>query len=160
MSVPKYTPKDTERFWSKVDRRGDGECWNWKAYTNRGGYGWVRWNGKAHLSHRIAYLLTYGEPGELCVLHKCDNRRCVNPRHLWLGTRADNIHDCVAKGRHRHTLPAPLYGEDHPMSKLTDKQVEEIRTRYAAGGVTYRSLAKEYGVSHQQIGDIVRNKNR
>jgi hypothetical protein len=88
-----------EQFWTKVNMGGDG-CWNWTASTMPSGYGCLRVEGKTKSSHRTVWQLERGEiPHGLCVLHVCDNRRCVRPDHLFLGTRVDNIRDMEAKGR-------------------------------------------------------------
>lgn len=94
---PKPTP--AERFWSKVDR--SGECWEWTAGLNQAGYGqFSMWPDRPERAHRFSWVLHNGPiPDDLCVLHACDNRKCVNPAHLFLGTRGDNIRDCFAKGR-------------------------------------------------------------
>jgi hypothetical protein len=85
-----------ERFWEKVDRTGD--CWLWTGSGDR--YGHVRLNGKIVQAHRVAWELTNGPiPEGLQCLHTCDRPLCVNPEHLWLGTRSDNMLDMVAKGR-------------------------------------------------------------
>lgn len=92
-----------ERFWSKVDKTGD--CWNWTAGTFHFGHGKFRLNGKMVKAHRLAYELLVGDfDKSLCVLHKCDNPRCVNPEHLFLGTKGDNNSDMTAKGRHKEQL--------------------------------------------------------
>ena len=154
-----YTPKDVERFWSKVDLSKADEdfaCWEWTAFQLIEGYGTIGWGKKVCRSHRVAYEIAFGEyPDTLHVLHHCDNPACVNPNHLFLGTNSDNIRDKVAKGRAQH-----LYGEQHGKHKLTNEQVAEIRQRYAQGGVSYRQLAEEYGVDHSQIGNIVKRKQR
>jgi hypothetical protein len=94
-------------FWNKVSIKNDRECWEWMAAKQPNGYGkFAMWNGKLHnfLSHRLAWMLWHGEdPGGLLVLHKCDNRGCVNPGHLFLGTHRDNIMDKIAKGRDHNT---------------------------------------------------------
>ena len=107
-------------------------------------------------AHRVAYMLAYGEVDDsLCVCHSCDNPSCCNPRHLWQGTRSDNMQDMVRKGRLKPTI---RYGEESPAAKLTSEQVLEIRARHAAGGVIGATLADEYGVSRSLISLILRRK--
>jgi len=142
-----------ERFWDKVDKRGPDECWQWMASKFRNGYGAFRLDNKMQGAHRASFFLTHGYWPENCVCHSCDNRACVNPAHLWEGTRAENINDMVQKGRQKS-----LKGEDHCNAKLTEYQVMEIKKRYVTGGVTHRSLGKEYGVHHGQIGCILRGE--
>ena len=75
-----------ERFWEKVVRRGDDECWDWNASKDRFGYGWLSVGQRMHHGHRISWQLHNGAiPNCLCVLHKCDNPPCTNPDHLFLG---------------------------------------------------------------------------
>jgi hypothetical protein len=90
-----------ERFWEKVDKRGDDECWEWQAGT-RGAtvqYGSFYIDGVTFNAHRVAFLLTYGDPEGMQVCHTCDNGLCCNPKHLFLGTAVDNNRDARAKGR-------------------------------------------------------------
>jgi hypothetical protein len=91
-----------QRFWEKVDRRGPDQCWLWTAALTGNGYGVIRLD--THLprvqAHRASWMLSNGPiPDGLWVLHRCDTPRCVNPAHLFLGTRADNVQDMIAKGR-------------------------------------------------------------
>ena len=85
-----YVPL-AERFWSKVDRRGENECWEWTAYRLRDGYGWFRVMDKNHGAHRVSYALTSGAiPKGMQIDHKCSNRACVNPAHLRLALHSEN----------------------------------------------------------------------
>ena len=148
-----------ERFWAKVNKT-DG-CWEWtaKVIANTG-YGRIKINRKMVLSHRYSYIIHHPltidlwEHREICVCHKCDNRKCVNPAHLFLGSYGDNLRDCIAKGRNPDRK-----GEKHPMVKLTENDVREIRTRYAEGGITHEDLGIKYGVKRETIGYIIRRLN-
>lgn len=152
MAILKYTPKDIQRFWSKIAITANPDkCWEWQSSKNDQDYGRFLFNRKSRAAHRIAWELTYGEiPDGLSVLHKCDNRKCCNPAHLFLGTHLDNMRDMVQKGRH-----VPCLGERHGMHKLTAEKVRYIRKRYAQGGILQRELADEMGVSRSTIGKAI-----
>lgn len=103
-------------------------------------------------SHRVSYYLFKGSfDRSLYVCHACDNRWCINPDHLFLGTLQDNLKDMENKGRVSH-------GEKHFGSKLSEESVKKIRTKYNDGNHTYYSLAKEYGVDHSTIYAVVKYK--
>lgn len=89
-----------EYFWEKVYKKGENECWNWIAHTNRQGYGTFNFDGTMMLAHRVMYILVHGKiPEGLHVLHHCDNTSCCNVNHLFLGTNQDNMKDRNDKGR-------------------------------------------------------------
>lgn len=141
-----------ERFAAKVDRSGGPEaCWPWTGTTcGSTGYGklYVA-RGSIVGAHRVSYEIHCGPiPDGLFVLHRCDNRRCVNPAHLFLGTHIDNMADMVAKGRSTRGPTRPEFirrGDAHHGSKITEAQVAAARTRRAAGE-KLRALAVEFGV--------------
>ena len=140
---PFYTTTDfeaaAERFWSKVNKGGD--CWLWIASKTTSGYGKFVIRGKYIAAHRYAYTAMNGPvPDGMCVCHKCDNRACVNPAHLWLGSNDDNMADMADKQRSPH-------GSQHMRSRLTPKAINDIRELHAAGGYTHRELARMFGVS-------------
>jgi len=103
-------PTAKTRFERHTDVRGEQECWEWKGYISRGGYGRFRAGGRslpAASAHRVAYVLAKGQiPDGMLVMHACDNRRCVNPSHLSIGSYADNNHDMMSKGRFNPDLTA------------------------------------------------------
>ena len=91
----------SERFWPRVNTSGGTDaCWSWTLHVDRGGYGFIRQGKTMRSCHRVSWELTHGSiPEWLWVLHRCDNPPCVNPKHLFLGTRLDNVHDAIEKGR-------------------------------------------------------------
>lgn len=155
--MPKPNPNIFgERFISKIDVT-DG-CWIWKTGTFKDGYGQFWYKGGGISAHRYAWIKAHGDiPDKLFVLHKCDNPRCVNPEHLFLGTLRDNSEDMRVKGR-------AASGEHNGNSKLTRSQVREIRTLYQRGKAGYKSpysikgLSIKYGVGTSTISGIVNNQ--
>lgn len=139
------------RFWAKVVKGGEGECWLWSGLRNACGYGKIRFDGHRHFAHRLSFALHYGVTlSTEHVLHSCDNPACVNPAHLSLGTHAANMADMKKKGRQ------PKGGARYRM-KLTDDAVRSIRSRHG-GGVSVASLARGFGVSRWHISNIVAGK--
>ena len=122
----------------------------------RSGYGNIYSNGRNELTHRYSWTLHFGlVPRGLCVLHKCDNRKCVRPDHLFLGTKKENTDDMFFKGRQRNL--GILKGQQHGEAKLKDEDVLRIREA-AARGERHVAQAARYGVSASLIGLIVRRK--
>jgi hypothetical protein len=152
-----YTPKDIQRFWSKVDKSGGPDaCWIWAAGKTAAGYGELGIHKHIVYSHRLAWILTYGEIHDgLCVCHKCDNPPCCNPDHLFLGTASDNATDMVKKGRNFVPKEFAPQGEKHSHHKLTELQVLEIRKRYFVEKEMQKTLAREFGVSPSCIEYVV-----
>ena len=144
---------DVSRFWSHVDR--SNECWEWTGHHNRYGYGRIsigsRLDGTSRevMAHRYSWELHYGPINDALVLHRCDNRKCVRPDHLFLGTNADNTNDMVAKGR-------VAKGEQLPQAKLTEADVRRIREM--ATTMTHQAIADLYGVRQPAISRIVHRK--
>lgn len=145
-----------KRLWASVDRSGD--CWVWTGLTNAGGYGSIRVPERGmQLAHRVAWELTNGPiPPGVSICHRCDNRLCCNPDHLFLGSHTVNMRDAATKGRLRTPL---TQGEASVHAKLTADDVRAIRSLYAAGGVTNRELAVRFGVSQQSVSDVVQRKS-
>jgi hypothetical protein len=133
------------RFWDLVRKADDGECWIWIGSTNRCGYGIFHpRKGITVLAHRYAHEKCLGPiPKGKMVLHSCDVRACVNPRHLRLGTQLDNMRDKIARGRQ------PC-GERHHNSRLTADEVRFIRLSEATGA----SLARRFDISPSTISSI------
>lgn len=143
------------RFMRHVHIPWVGGCWEWTGARMADGYGnFGSGNGKTVRAHRFAYEAFVGPiPEGLCVCHHCDTPLCVNPKHLFVGTRADNAHDCIRKGRHRH-------GERHSGAKLTPDAVRTIRSLYSDPlcRPTLRRTADTFGVCQQTILNVVNGK--
>ena len=148
------TEECIERFWNKVDKKSDDECWGWHGVGDQYGRCRIRIMGKKYLSYRVSWVIHHGDiPEGLCVCHTCDNPVCTNPAHLFLGSQRDNILDMEEKGRALH-----LAGEQHYKSKLTEKEVVEILQKYVPFVYTTGMLAKEYGVERTTISCIINGK--
>jgi HNH endonuclease len=136
-----------EWFFEKVDQRGHDECWNWKAAKSRSGYGVFGVGAKR--AHRWMWEFENGPiPKGMLVLHTCDNRACVNPRHLKLGTHQENMKDRCVRGR-------TLRGEHAPSARLSTVDAGRIREA-SFFGAKRKDLAQAYGVTAENIGFIVR----
>lgn len=129
-----------ERFWSKVDKT-DG-CWNWTASKfNNSGYGLIKIAGKRRSAHRVSFELFHGAiPSGMLICHRCDNRACVNPDHLFLGTHRDNMDDMVAKDRQPR-------GKKNGRARLDEETVVAARYAQLTSGASVATIARSLGVS-------------
>jgi len=144
--IERHTGRDG-RFWSNVEK--GLSCWNWTGSRSTNGYGRIHFLGKRRAAHRVSWLIHHGEFPSMCVLHTCDNRLCVNPQHLWLGTARDNAQDMVAKGRHYYQTPGRK-------RKLNPEKVREIRSLGAI--MSAMKIADLYGVSACTISGILHRR--
>lgn len=143
------TENDSKRFWNRVDK-GEGnlsECWEWLGLKDEKGYGRFHSKNQTLISSRVAFFLHTGIINEnLLVCHICDNTSCVNPDHLWLGTKAANNFDKSFKGR-------DAKGSMCSSAILNEKEVKEILVRLR-NGESNVSIAKDYAVSDKTVSNI------
>lgn len=136
-------------------------CKEHKGCLNKGGYGVVRHNGQAELAHRVAYCaannLSIADIRGKVVRHACDNRRCIEPTHLLIGSQADNVRDMLERGRQRYTPLVHLTGQSNSNAKLSYATIMSIRAKHEAGA-TQRQLAEMHGVSQSLISNVVNKK--
>ena len=140
---------ELQRFWEKT-QPADSGCIEWTACLNGRGYGQFRPAGqrKNLTAHRFSWIAANGAiPEGLCVCHRCDNRKCVNPDHLFLGTFAENSADMVSKGRGKGAKRAGIL---NPRRKLTEPEVEAIRQSNAS----LRNIAEMFGIGKSQVQRI------
>ena len=136
-----------ERFEEKYCPEPNSGCWLWTHGTNRKGYGHFYFNGERWMAHRASWVMAHGEiPKGMHVLHRCDTPCCVRPDHLWLGSNADNVADCMTKRRHR-------FGSKSNLAKIDDKTALQIYND--------RSSAKQIAQRHNlHISTIRRIKSK
>ena len=142
--------KKIASFWEKVNIKSDDECWEYQGGRCMYGYGKIRVDNIQTYTHRFSAKLAGMNIEDTCVLHKCDNPPCVNPKHLFIGSRADNMKDMWHKGRGRATGNPALR-----QKALNESQVLEIRDLYATGKYSSRKLGPMYNVSYGTILRVV-----
>ena len=128
-------------------------CVLWQGAVKGGGYGSLWEEGRWWSSHRWIYTQVHGElkPGEV-VRHTCDQKLCINPDHLVVGTQQDNVDDMWRRGRGKS-------GTQHSNSPLSEDDVRTIRSLYAAGGIFQKELAARYGISQSAVSLLVNGKH-
>lgn len=147
-----------DAFWKNVNLSNPYGCWEWHGSKDAFGYGriWSKEKKTFLRASRISWEIHHGDfDRSLCVCHHCDNTRCVNPNHLFLGTAKDNADDRERKNRNKP--PVPLPGEKNPAAKLKEEDVIEI-LRLHREGVSYRLLSQKFGVCQSEIGMIITRK--
>jgi hypothetical protein len=152
--------KTVDRFWAKV--RKTDECWFWMGACYPCGYGEFHLPTKETVAaHRVAYQLLVGPiPVGMVLCHHCDERRCVRPDHLFVGTQRDNMRDMATKGRQGFQVDPTraAHGEMNGKAVLTDEIVRSIRKKYATGKTSYPKLAKEFDICKSHVEQVVRRK--
>ena len=161
MSHTKEPWKDdafVSRFWSRVDVKSESECWEWTRGTTSDGYGVFHFGNSSIRTHRFSFQQHFGQIREHdCVCHTCDNPKCVNPSHLWVGTRADNNADKEAKQRGVH--PDQSNGEGNTNASITTPEVIAIKVM-ARKGMPQARIAAFIGVSNAAVCMIVQGDRR
>lgn len=144
------------RFWNKVAISSPDKCWEWTASKYYNGYGQF-FDGKNKIcAHRFAYKDRVGTiPEGLVICHKCDNRGCVNPEHLFVGTQGDNIADMYAKNRNNN---GDTKGSLNGRAVVSEKQVLEMREAYRKG-ISMAEIARSFGTSETQTARIVKKQS-
>lgn len=167
ISIPNMTEDRKEKFWSKVALTANMDiCWLWNGEVKdiKKPYGRFRIDNKYYSATRISFFLCKENPNQFHVLHTCDNPKCVNPNHLFLGTNNDNVQDKVSKGRQARNvawnkgISTGFLGVKNPAVVLTESQVIKIRNSYVKGVLGTHKLGRMFGVSKQTINDIISKK--
>ncbi len=176
------TPEQSSYFWSRVLRPSETSCWEWTGGKCGSGYGVVTFGPRigriprlAIMTHRLSFILANGEiTRSVLVLHKCDNKLCCNPAHLYAGNHSQNMRDAMDRGQHARCYPHEMtntgdnhWSRRHPervpvgsqssTPKLTEEQVRIIRSRYSTG-VQGKLIAAEYGIDPSTVSSIVNGK--
>ena len=157
---PANTP---DVLWSKVDKRGEDDCWEWQGFRNEQGYGRTWINDRGYYAHRVIYNLVYPNQINLqapknsdqkgFLLHHCDNPACCNPKHLFVGNFQDNANDKVRRGR-----CVDFSGDKGPRCKLTMYQARQAR-ELRKQGVSVRELANRFGISLPSMKSLLNGKS-
>lgn len=141
----------SERFWLRVQKSKG--CWTWRGNPDRWGYGRFYFGGGTMLAHRASWVVHFNDPGDLNVLHKCNNPICVRPSHLYLGTDRDNTRDRIAAGTQSDGRPGFCrnVGSKHAQSKFTEEDVVLVRAMVKSGFFTRKDVQRIFGVSKTAV---------
>lgn len=144
-----------DKLLSRILKNEETGCWNWQGAT-RSGYGAIKSKGKLYDTHRLSFTIFKGEiPEGTMVCHTCDNPKCVNPDHLFNGTRADNMRDCFKKGRMTVPKGTPFQAGQDPGNRSIDLEtVKEIKKFIKKGTITLKELSSLYNVSYDVVRGI------
>lgn len=174
VGMPVTNDRIIEKFFNSIDERESKEkCWNWISGTKNNGYAFIGFgkhkgpNYYHESAHRLSYRMHYGHdiPEGMCVCHKCDNKKCVNPFHLFLGTQMDNMRDKIAKGRdargEKHSTATKLKtpkGSQQGQAKLHEKDIPII-LEMRRDGMLIRQIAEHFHVSKTCISQIFKGSH-
>lgn len=159
--MPSKTTQENmnQRFWSKVSKAGPDDCWPWNGAntssdsTHGRGHGRIRYMGKLLMAHHMSWMIAGNVlPENKYLLHTCDNPRCVNPNHLYVGTIQDNTDDMRQRGREKYAS----IGEDNPSAKITETIVIQILSLYWIDGYSQQAIADHIGIDQTTISRIIR----
>jgi hypothetical protein len=139
-----------QRFWAKVEVGEPDECWPWVGARNSDGYGVIRTEDGLRLAHRVSVILDGRDPTGAVAKHSCDTTYCVNPRHLAVGTQAENMRECAERGRNNR-------GSRNGQALLDEPKVREILA--LAATESRATIAARFGVSKETVRDILTGRS-
>ena len=153
---------DIDNFWDKVSKEDPKSCWEWNGAMSSG-YGSFHYNGKTESAHRVSYRINIGEiPDGLFVCHHCDNPKCVNPNHFFLGTNGDNMRDAIKKGRLVHIVEQQFTQGHNPINKSVTSETMQKVTDFVANNPKMKltKVAELFSIPYRTLIDSRRKKKR
>ena len=150
-----------DRFWSRVRKASLNECWGWKGTVMRNGYGSFKFHQQHWLAHRASWFIHNGKipegefKGTMCVLHRCDNRQCANPEHLFIGTAKMNTDDMIRKGR---MIIGNHRGTSNGNCTLNEEKIRAMRILGAIKVMTQKRIGHFFGITEEHAHAIINRK--